>query len=88
MGLRREGSHNKNPLLPDNVMGGWQVFARKQCIECHAVWGLGAQMGPDLGRTEEAVTYIKRILETDPDRGYFKRQLTRFEKILEEKAGS
>ncbi|MBU8871690.1 MAG: hypothetical protein KOO60_12560 [Gemmatimonadales bacterium] len=39
------------------------------------------------GRTEEAVTHIKRILETDPDRGYFQRQLTRFEEILAESAG-
>ena len=39
------------------------------------------------GRTEEAVSHIKRILQTDPDRGFFQRQLARFEKIVEEKAG-
>lgn len=39
--------------LPDNVMEGWKVFARKQCIQCHAVCGLGGQVGPDLGRTEQ-----------------------------------
>ena len=39
------------------------------------------------GRTEKAVTYIKRILDTDPDRGYFQRQLARFEGVLEEQAG-
>ena len=42
-----------NPLLPDSVMGGWKAFTQKQCIECHAVWGLGGQVGPDLGRIEQ-----------------------------------
>jgi predicted CXXCH cytochrome family protein len=39
-------------LLPDSATDGWRVFARKHCIECHAVWGLGGEVGPDLGRTE------------------------------------
>lgn len=38
------------------------------------------------GRPDEAVTHIKRILETDPDRGYYQRQLARFEQIAREKA--
>ena len=36
------------------------------------------------GRTDDAVAYIQRILETDPERGYFKRQLTRFQEALAE----
>jgi tetratricopeptide (TPR) repeat protein len=39
------------------------------------------------GRTEEAIVHMKRILESDPDRGYFQRQLVRFEEALGEKAG-
>jgi len=39
------------------------------------------------GRPGEAVAYMKRILETDPDRGYFQRQLARFEAALEDQAG-
>lgn len=34
------------------------------------------------GRNTEAVAYMKRVLETDPDRGYFQRQLVRFEEAL------
>ncbi|RJP31746.1 MAG: hypothetical protein C4547_15220, partial [Phycisphaerales bacterium] len=40
-------------LLPDNVMAGWKVFVQKQCTRCHAVWGLGGEIGPDLGRIEQ-----------------------------------
>ena len=34
------------------------------------------------GRPGDAVAYVKRILETDPERGYFQRQLVRFEEAL------
>jgi predicted CXXCH cytochrome family protein len=47
------GQGGREPLLPDNVTDGWKVFNRKQCLRCHAVWGLGGQIGPDLGRTEQ-----------------------------------
>ena len=40
------------------------------------------------GRPREAVAHIQRILETDPDRGYFQRQLARFEKITEKQTDS
>jgi cytochrome c2 len=33
-----------------DVMNGWRVFNEKQCIDCHAIWGQGASVGPDLGR--------------------------------------
>ena len=35
-----------------NVMRGWQAFNRKHCIDCHAIWGEGRHVGPDLGRWE------------------------------------
>lgn len=34
------------------IRKGWQVFNEKQCISCHAIWGEGASLGPDLGRIE------------------------------------
>ncbi len=39
------------------------------------------------GRNGEAVAFIQRILETDPDRGYFQRQLVRFENALSDRNG-
>ncbi len=39
------------PPVSDRVMEGWRVFVQKQCIHCHAVWGLGGEVGPDLGRS-------------------------------------
>ena len=50
---RLAGQGGPGPLLSDSVTDGWKVFNRKQCLRCHAVWGLGGQIGPDLGRTEQ-----------------------------------
>ncbi|GAB4256020.1 MAG: hypothetical protein Kow0092_01760 [Deferrisomatales bacterium] len=36
----------------DRVRLGWKVFNEKRCIACHAVWGEGANLAPDLGRIE------------------------------------
>jgi cytochrome c2 len=33
-----------------DVVRGWRIFHEKRCVDCHAVWGQGAQIGPDLGR--------------------------------------
>lgn len=29
---------------------GWDLFRAKGCVNCHAVWGQGGDVGPDLGR--------------------------------------
>lgn len=34
-----------------SVETGWELFRTKGCIRCHAVWGQGGDVGPDLGRT-------------------------------------
>ncbi|MFQ5462517.1 MAG: c-type cytochrome [Phycisphaerae bacterium] len=36
---------------PGDVTRGWRVFHAKHCVECHAIWGQGGRVGPDLGRT-------------------------------------
>jgi len=33
-----------------DVMRGWRVFHDEQCVTCHAIWGQGGSLGPDLGR--------------------------------------
>ena len=33
-----------------SVLDGWKVFSGKHCIQCHAIWNLGGEIGPDLGR--------------------------------------
>jgi cytochrome c2 len=33
------------------VIRGWRVLHEKRCVQCHAVWGQGGQIGPDLGRS-------------------------------------
>jgi cytochrome c2 len=38
------------PIELGDVINGWQVFHEKRCVRCHAVWGQGSQIGPDLGR--------------------------------------
>ncbi|MBI5442251.1 MAG: c-type cytochrome [Deltaproteobacteria bacterium] len=36
----------------EQVRQGWQVFNEKRCISCHAVWGEGERIGPDLARSK------------------------------------
>ncbi|UCC72784.1 MAG: c-type cytochrome [Gemmatimonadota bacterium] len=39
--------------LTQNPLGGSRVFGSKGCVKCHAVNGLGATVGPDLGRISQ-----------------------------------
>jgi mono/diheme cytochrome c family protein len=36
--------------LPADPLAGRQVFLQKGCQTCHAVWGEGGSLGPDLGK--------------------------------------
>lgn len=36
--------------LTGNPLKGRNVFVSKGCIKCHAVWGVGGKVGPDLAR--------------------------------------
>lgn len=37
-------------LLPGSAKNGRGLFAKKQCIKCHNIQGVGGKVGPDLGR--------------------------------------
>ena len=41
----------KTTLFTGDAEHGWRLFREKGCIRCHAVWGEGGDIGPDLGRT-------------------------------------
>lgn len=42
--------------LTQNPLAGSQVFGAKGCVKCHAVNGLGGELGPDLGHIAERRT--------------------------------
>ncbi len=48
---------------------GWRVWARSQCVKCHAMDGRGAELGPDLSTLGKSADR-KRILQSmlDPSR--------------------
>ena len=46
--LRAESE--KASALPDDPLAGRQIFIEKGCPKCHAIWGEGGSLGPDLGK--------------------------------------
>ncbi len=36
--------------VPDDPLIGRQIFVEKGCPKCHAIWGEGGSLGPDLGK--------------------------------------
>ncbi len=45
------------PTGPQNVLAGSRVFGVKGCTQCHAINGLGPEIGPDLGRFPSTRSY-------------------------------
>jgi cytochrome c2 len=48
------------PLFGD-VKEGWKVFNKKNCIQCHSIWGQGGKEGPDLGTSSESYVTPSRL---------------------------
>ncbi len=48
-------------LATGDAMHGWRVFNRKHCIDCHAIWGQGGTIGPDLGRLDSSRSSRERL---------------------------
>lgn len=51
-------------LRPGNPQRGKVLFAKKQCLECHAIKGRGGGVGPDLGRLPELRGSLTHIAGT------------------------
>lgn len=50
--------------LPEDPLAGRSVFVEKGCNNCHAIWGQGGGLGPDLGKLSpwRSVTQLAGIL--------------------------
>lgn len=49
--LGRVAREAKQQIFSGDAESGWELFREKNCMRCHAVWGEGGEVGPDLGRT-------------------------------------
>ena len=49
--LGRVAREAKEKIFTGDAETGWDLFREKNCMRCHAVWGEGGDVGPDLGRT-------------------------------------
>ncbi|NIR43339.1 MAG: cytochrome c [Gemmatimonadetes bacterium] len=45
--------------VTQNPLAGSQVFGSKGCVKCHAINGLGAEIGPDLGRISQRHSFYE-----------------------------
>ena len=52
--LAKAAIEAKEKTFSGDAQVGWDLFREKNCIRCHAVWGQGGEVGPDLGRTRTA----------------------------------
>lgn len=48
--LAKTAALAKESAFAGDPQKGWTLFHEKKCMRCHAVWGLGEDVGPDLGR--------------------------------------
>ncbi len=48
-------------LLFGDVKDGWKVFNRKNCVQCHSIFGEGGKEGPDLGISSESYVTPSRL---------------------------
>jgi cytochrome c2 len=49
------------PSQTEQVRQGWQVFNEKQCNACHAIWGEGERIGPDLARSRTVFLSVGQL---------------------------
>jgi len=45
--------------LPENPLEGARVFDQKGCGKCHAIWGSGGTLGPDLATVEQGWSVVE-----------------------------
>jgi len=49
------------PPLFGDVREGWKVFNKKNCVQCHSIWGEGGKEGPDLRTSFEIYVTQPRL---------------------------
>lgn len=49
-------------VLPGDAHRGWKVFDDQKCLDCHAIWGTGGTVGPDLGRVSMQTASIGELV--------------------------
>jgi nitric oxide reductase subunit C len=47
------------PTLPENPLEGARVFDQRGCGKCHAIWGSGGTLGPDLATVEQGRSVVE-----------------------------
>jgi cytochrome c2 len=48
----------KQYLFPEDPLRGSKLFVSKGCIKCHAIWGIGDALGPDLARMSKEQNFL------------------------------
>lgn len=52
-------AHQALPTIPENPLEGARVFDQKGCGKCHAIWGSGGTLGPDLAKVRQGWSVVE-----------------------------
>lgn len=87
--IAASGRQPNHEVLPDGARAGLDLWRRENCMACHAVYGLGGHIGPDLTNVyrRRGREYITAVLQQGagamPDLGLDRSEVDALAKYLQ-----
>ena len=59
LGAQLPGHFSGDEHFTGDPTAGEQLFSERGCVRCHAIWGNGGELGPDLGRSGRGRSHLQ-----------------------------